>query len=242
LPVTKVWGIANRLGKRLTDHQIYSAWDLASSNPKMIRRISSVSLEKTIEELNGRPCFALEESPPAKKQIYCTRSFGERLTELEPIQQAVALYTRRGIEKLRLQQHLALTVHVFIHTSPFEPHFYSKSQVVQLPYPTDDVRVITKAANQAVANLFKSGHRFVKAGIGLIELVDKRFHQFDLLEQGQSEQADHWVTTIDRINKRFGKGTIHLGSEGFSKKWAMRQHYTSPAYTTRWTDIPIIKC
>nr|WP_101757343.1 Y-family DNA polymerase [Oceanicoccus sp. KOV_DT_Chl] len=242
LPVTKVWGIASRLAKRLAEHHIYSAWDLAASNPKMIRQMSSVCLERTIEELNGRQCYGLEELPPAKKQIYCTRGFGHRLTELEPIQQAVSLYTRRAVEKLRQQKHLAQTIHFFLHTSPFEPGFYSNSQVVQLPFPTDDARVITKAAKQAIMNLYKPGHRFMKAGVGLIAMVDKKHHQFDLWHPGQSEHTDKWVKALDQVNHRFGKGTVHLASEGFTKKWYMRQQFTSPAYTTRWSDLPVIAC
>lgn len=74
MPVTGVWGIAKRLARRLEDLRIYSAWDLATANPKIVRRASNVNLERTIEELNGRPCLGLEDAPPAKKQIYCTLS------------------------------------------------------------------------------------------------------------------------------------------------------------------------
>jgi hypothetical protein len=55
----------------------------------------------TVEELNGVSCFELAEMPPTKKQIYCTRSFGEKATELEPILQATALYAV-GCKKARI--------------------------------------------------------------------------------------------------------------------------------------------
>ena len=61
VPVTAVWGVAKRMATRLEALDIRSAWDLATANPKIVRRRSSVCLERTIEELNGRPCLELEE-------------------------------------------------------------------------------------------------------------------------------------------------------------------------------------
>ena len=242
LPVTAVWGIGRRLAQRLSHIGIHSAWDLARANSKWVRRHSTVCLERTIEELNGRACLAIDELPAPKKQIYCTRGFGYKLTEIEPIQQATALYARRATEKLRAQNHLAASLHVFLHTSPFAGDFYSNSLTVQLPYPTDDTRLISHYARAAIVRLFKDGHRYMKAGVGLLDLRDKTHQQFDLLHPGQSYAADRLMATLDQVNQRFGQGTLHLGSEGFTKKWAMRQAYTSPAYTTRWADIPVCHC
>jgi len=92
IPVTDIWGVVGRLAKRLEPLNIHTGWDLASANPKQIRRVTSVNLERTIAELNGVPCLTLDELPPAKKQIYCTRSFGTKATELRPIQEAISLY------------------------------------------------------------------------------------------------------------------------------------------------------
>lgn len=238
IPVTKVWGIASRLAKRLAELNIYTAYDLAIANPKIIRRYVNVNVERTIEELNGNACIPLEEQPPAKKQIYCSRSFGNKLTELGSIQQAITLYASRAAEKLRQQKHLAKTIHVFIHTSPFEAHYYSNSIVAQLPYPTDDSRVITSCAKQCVKQLYRPNCRFLKAGIGLIELEARAHKQQDLFHPGQPIRDDILMKTLDKINAYYGKGTLFLGAEGMHKKWYMRQAYTSPAYTTRWEDLP----
>ncbi|PMR71721.1 translesion error-prone DNA polymerase V subunit UmuC [Halomonas heilongjiangensis] len=240
-PVTGVWGVAKRLARRLEDLRIYTAWDLATANPKVVRRASSINLERTIEELNGRPCLALEEVPPAKKQIYCTRSFGSRATTVLPVLEAVSLYATRATEKLRRQHHLALTMHVFMHTSPFEPNFHSASTIAQLPFPTDDTREIVSLARAVAARLYSSGHAYIKAGVGLIELFDKKHHQFDLLQPGQSEKTDKLMVMVDEINKRKGRGTVFLAAQGITKPWAMRQKFKSPEYTTRWSDFPVVR-
>lgn len=241
VPVTAVWGVGTRLARRLEDMNIRSALDLARANPKIVRRASSVNLERTIEELNGRACLALEDLPPAKKQIYCTRSFGNKATTLQPVLEAITLYATRAAEKLRAQHHLAMTIHVFIHTSPFEPNFHAVSDMAQLPYPTDDTREIAALTRRIATGLYSPGHAFLKAGVGLVEITDRKHHQFDLLHAGQSGKADRLMAVMDRINRHHGKGSLFLGAQGISKPWYMRQQFTSPEYTTRWRDLPVVR-
>ncbi|MDP5209193.1 Y-family DNA polymerase [Microbulbifer sp. 2205BS26-8] len=237
-PVDKVWGIGRRLSRRLAGFGVETAYDLAQANPKVLRRHSNVNIERTIEELNGVPCIPLEEQPPVKKQIYCTRSFGTKLSELQPIQQAVTLYASRAAEKLRAQQSLVKAIHLFLHTSPYEPNYYSRSTVVQMPYPTDDTRLIVQLAKEAIAGLYRPGRHFMKAGVGLVELVPGSLGQGDLFTSGQPAHIGRMMRVLDQVNQRFGRGTLFLGAEGVQKKWKMRQAYTSPAYTTRWGDLP----
>ena len=240
VPVTKIWGVGSRIGKRLTEHNIYTAWDLASSSPKMIRRHFSVCLERTVEELNGTTCLDLEDNPPAKKQIYCSRSFGNKPSELDPLLQAISLYACRATEKLRAQQHLVSTIHIFIHTSPHQPNYYSNSTVVKLPYPTDDSRVIVAKAKQAVRKLYRPGYKYLKSGIGLIEIMSKQHCQPDFFQPPQEKTADALMATLDNINQRYGSGAAFLAGEGIRERWTMRQQHRSPCYTTDWNDLPTI--
>ncbi len=46
---------------------------------------------------------------------------------------------------------------------------------------------------------------------------------------------------MDRINRHQGKGSLFLGAQGISKPWYMRQQFTSPEYTTRWSDLPVVR-
>ena len=241
MPLTSLWGVGKRQANRLAPLGIRSAWDLANASPKVVRKHSSVCLERIIEELNGHVCLELEEVPAAKKQIYCTRSFGKKATSLQPVLEAVSLYATRAAEKLRKQNHVALTLHVFIQTSPAMANYLSISQVIQLPYPTDDTRLIVCAAREAAQRLYRPGHAFLKAGVGLIDIRDKRYQQFDLLHQGQSPQADRLMFVMDQVNRREGRGTVFLASQGTHKPWYMRQNYRSPEYTTCWQDIPKVR-
>jgi DNA polymerase V len=73
-----------------------------------------VIVERTVRELNGESCLALEDAPPPKQQIVVSRSFGQRVTSIEDLQQAVVTYATRASEKLREQgskcQHVSVSV------------------------------------------------------------------------------------------------------------------------------------
>lgn len=240
LPVIQVWGVGKRLAKRLERFNIHSVYDLAQADAKTLRREVSVNLERTINELNGIACYPLEEQPPAKKQIYCTRSFGKKLTELLPIKQAVAVYASRAAEKLRAQNSLVQSIQVFLNTSPFESGYVSRSIVCQTPFPTNDSREIVTSALQGLASIYQPGHRYLKAGVGLLDVCDRSFNQYDLFHQGQSNRSDKVMQVLDKTNLVHGRNALFIGSEGVVQKWAMRQQYKSPAYTTQWSDIPVV--
>ena len=49
-----------------------------------------------------------------------SRSFGRRLTEFEPVREALAAYVTRVGEKLRREHRHARQMMIFLHNSPFD--------------------------------------------------------------------------------------------------------------------------
>jgi DNA polymerase V len=54
-----------------------------------------------VTEVRGTPCVPLEITPPNKKLITCSRSFGAATSSLDELRAAVAFYVARAAEKLR---------------------------------------------------------------------------------------------------------------------------------------------
>ena len=241
VPVTDVWGINHRTAKRLSDLHVRTAFDLANLNTTVARKRTNINVARIIEELNGVSCLSLETAPPAKQQIYCTRSFGNHATSRNAVLEGVSLYATRAAEKLRHQNHFAVAIHVFLHTSPFKPNFHVASQVARLPYPTDDTRVIIATARAVATTLFEPGRAYLKAGVGLLELTDRAYRQLDLFHPGQSLRTDKLMQVLDTLNRTHGKGTVFFAAQGVSTPWAMRQGFLSPRYTTRWAEIPTVR-
>jgi len=157
--VAEVWGVGRKMKLHLDAMGIKSAMDLAKADPWTLRKKFSIVIEKTARELGGTPCLELDEPDPPKQEICCSRMFGMRLTELPPIREAVATYMMRASEKLRAQKSLCKKVRVCIRTGMFNPEEakYANGVVVDMPYPTDDVRLLTQAALGALDRIFRLG-------------------------------------------------------------------------------------
>ena len=99
--VGDVWGVGRSIGKQLNDAGVHTVLDLVRLSPSMVRDRWSVVLERTVRELQGEPCISLEDQPDPKKQIACTRSFGQAISDLPSLIEAVSEFASRAAEKLR---------------------------------------------------------------------------------------------------------------------------------------------
>lgn len=244
--VGEVWGVGRRIGKQLRDAEVTTVLDLARLSPSMVRDRWSVVLERTVRELQGEACISLDDAPSPKKQIACTRSFGQPVTEVEPLIEAVSEFTSRAAAKLRHQSGLAGQLLVFAHTSPFRqgPHF-SKSIVIPLRRPTADTRHLVQAAVMGVIQIYKPGFKLSKAGVMLLDLMPGNVSQGELdFDAPETRDRGKLMAAMDAINDRFGRGAIHVGSAvgaGASRDWSMRQERLTPQYTTKLSDIPVAR-
>lgn len=112
--------------------------------------------------------------------------------------------------------------------------------VHHFPYPTSDTTLLVKVATEATKQLFKPGVRYYKIGVGLIELVDGRHTQQDLFNPNQGN--DKLMAVFDSLNSKYGTDTVFIGAQGIEQRWSMRREMLTPQYTTRWRDLPRVRC
>ena len=249
--VSEVWGVGRRLNAQLKASGIESVWDLRESSTSALRARFGVVMERTIRELQGHACIDLEDVPAHKKEIACTRSFGQAVVSLEPLVQAVSEFASRAAEKLRRQHSQASQVLVFIRTSPFRsgPQ-YSQSVTLPLLRPSADTSTLVQTAVLGLRLIYQGGFSFAKAGVMLMDLSDEGVEQGELslederLEQAKPAHCPQLMQTLDRLNQRYGRGTLSVASSGITtqhKIWSMRQERLTPRYTTAWADMPIAR-
>lgn len=243
--VGEVWGIGPRLADQLRALGVRTVLDAARLDPAMVRRRWSVTLERTIRELQGQACIGLEQAPPAKQQIACTRSFGQPVTELGPMVQAVSEFAARAGEKLRAHGSRAGQVLVFAHTSPFRTgKSYSKAITLALRRPSSNTLELVATAARGMRAIYRPGYQFMKAGVMLLDLVPEGQEQGELALDDEGQASARLMTAVDAINDRYGKGSIRVASAGVQvrkRQWEMRQELRTPRYTTRWDEVPVAR-
>ncbi|MGF6513002.1 DNA polymerase V [Pseudomonas sp. BT76 TE3572] len=242
--VSEVWGVGRRMKMHLDALGVKTAMDLAKADPRMLRKKFSVVIEKTARELAGTPCLELDEPDPPKQEICCSRMFGKRLTELAPIKEAVATYMMRASEKLRAQGSVCKKIRVSIRTGMFNPEEakFANGVVVDLPYPTDDVRLLTKAAVDALERVYRPGFKYSKAEVLLLNLCQPGEYTDDLFAVSQPSEATKVMAVLDKINGRWGRGTLRAASVPSNPDWGMRREMMSQSFTTRIDQLWTVQC
>jgi DNA polymerase V len=237
-PVEEIWGVGRRIAARLNNLNIETALQLCEADQKYLRQQFSVVLERTALELNGTPCFDIEDIPPPKKQIVTSRSFGQRITELQPLDEAISEFMTKAAEKLRIEKQSAKLVTIFIRTSPFATDMpqHSKTISESLVNPTSDTMKLISIAQRLLKACYKPGFEYAKAGVMLSDFYPAHSPQADMFEEHE-EGASRLMAVIDNIN-RSGTGKVFFGSSGAGPKlWGMKRENLSPCYTTRWDDL-----
>lgn len=247
--VGEVWGVGRKIAAQLKVAGIETVLDLARLDPATVRRRWSVVLERTVRELQGMPCIGLDDQPPPKKEIACTRSFGQPVSGLADLEQAVSTFASMAAQKLRRQSSHTAYVLVFIHTSPYRkgPQ-YARSITVPLLRATSDTVPVVNAALAGLRRIYRPGYAFIKAGVMLLDLHSAKLRQGELDLEPQEAQdctRERLMGVLDELNQRYGRGTLKLASAGVEAlgeraSWAMRQERRSPAYTTCWDDMLVV--
>ena len=240
IAVDEVWGVGRKLTVRLAEHGIHTVQDLRVAHLPTLRAAFGVVMEKTQRELQGIACIDLEDVTPAKKQIIASRSFGQAVHDVDVLKDAMSTFVANACAKLRAQESHASVIQVFLQTNRFrrdQPQ-YMPSLSVPLPQPTNDSLVVNRWADYLVGRMFKPGYEYKKAGVMLGDISPVGRYQTDWLEPPQATDT-RLMTTLDKLNQRYGRGTVKVSTQGAHTGWQMRQERKSPNYTTNWDTLPL---
>ena len=105
--------------------------------------------------------------------------------------------------------------------NPDEPKF-ARGMICELPYPTDDTRLIMRAADRGLELVYREGFAFSKAEVLLMDLRQRGEYTDDLFVEVQSGASERVMGVMDKINARWGGGTIRPGRVPTAPDWGMR--------------------
>jgi DNA polymerase V len=243
VPVTGLWGIAGRLGKRLNAIGIFTIADLKASDPVAMRKKFSVVLQRTILELNGTSCIPLETVRASKEQMIFSRSFATPVTTAARMREVMALYAQQAAIRLAKEGQQAKILTCFAGTSHFNEQASSfPSATVKLPAPTADPVILTKAAVAALDGQVFDGVPYARAGVMLTGLSPAGA-QPQLPSFATAHEDKNIGALLGQVMDRYGTAAIGLGRAGMTvaPDWQMKRERMSPRYTTEWDELPVVK-
>jgi len=244
-PTREVWGIGRQLDKKLDSMGIQTVFDLVKLDPAKAHKAFSILMADTILELRGIERITLNLAPAPKQEIMSSRSFGNPITSFSDLSDILSELCTKASTKLRKQNSIAKRLMIFIGTSTFRKcQQYQNSRIVQLSHPTSSTTRVINTALQALNVIFKDNIQYSKAGIMLMDLVPAQSCQGELFDEiAESPKSDSLMAVMDKLNAQYGKNTLKVASMGNhdTEGWYTKQERKTPAYTTDWRELLIVK-
>lgn len=244
IEVSEVWGVGRKHSKKLQSMGINTVLDLACAEPREMQKKFSIVMARTIYELQGISCIEIEHTPPSKKQIVASRSFGGRVTELTDLKEAISMYAQDACKRLRDEGLLCGCMIAFVQSNPFDPNvpFYNKSITGSFSEPTDCAIDFVKAATRMLNDIYKEGIKYKKCGVVLTGLEPKTGHTYDLLTDFEHiEKKESLMKAMDGIHSKFGKKKIGVGPCFIpNRNWSMSRDKLS-RNPFKWDQLMTIK-
>jgi DNA polymerase V len=234
-PVSDVWGIGRKSTSALQALGYDTALQFRNADTSRIRTLLGVFGEKTMLELQGKPCFTFGELS-LKKSILVSRSFDRAMIDTHAISLALSAHVQDACEKLRRQESLARAGEVFIEILQENgPKKYLGSSFY-LPLPANDTPTILTIAKETLLNLLRGTMRVKKCGILLFDFMQEEDLPHDLFWKGLDPKKKKLMALVDSLNTRFGKNTLFYASNKTSD-----DSRRSPRYTTCWNELAVVK-
>lgn len=240
--VRDVWGVGGVTATRLEKWGIGTARQLRDADGQWLRQKLGVNGRRLALELQGIACYGIEEEPLIPKSVRCFRSFREPVADIAAMKEAIASYISRAAFKIRNHGLSAAALTVFLRTSRFGSgdHYYNAA-TIELPVSSQSTRELLGYALKAVDGIFRPGYRYKKAGVLLHGLLPVSQVQPSMIDTIDRRREECLMSAVDGINNRLGNGIIRFAAEGLKQPWRLKADNLTPAYTTRWSDIPVVK-
>lgn len=219
IPVDDIWGIGRKWSKKLKTMGVESVGQFVMVSDSIVRKLMNVNGLKTKMEILGMYCHPVQKIPKLNKNIASTRSFGQDITSLEQISEAMYSYIKSGVKKLTDNETMPNKATIFLcgNIHKGEKHYANKQ--ISFQSQTRDIDEIWSQVYPHLKNIYKDTKKYKKCGIIFNELMP------DTTSQGTL-----FTTLIEYIRP----------PENKEKKWEMRQEFISQKFTTSWDDIPSV--
>lgn len=238
-PIGDVWGIGRANKLKMNRVGVYTAKQFCEQDTLLIRKLMGVVGERMLWELRGTSCLMIENEPPPKQSITCSRSFGKRVTELDELLEAMSFFVNTACIKLREQGSFAQGLCVFLESildpQTVRSRYYSHGG--KFPIATQDTGVVIAHAKNYVRQIHHDKEIYKKCGIILLDLVPEGGIVTDLFQEKPDPKRSRLMGTFDAINAHYGKGSVFFAAMGTKQEWKTRAERRSRFYTTSWDDL-----
>lgn len=241
LPVEDVWGIGSRWSARFQKMRIKAAYDFTQIPDEWVKKHMTIVGLRLKKELMGESCLELDDNPEAHKSISVSRSFHEELLSFDEVYERIATFVSRGAVKLRKQKSVAGMIMVYLRSNPFrkDRNLFFRQGFARLSHRTNSTIELLQYAKLVLQKIYEP-YPIKKAGIVLLDLVSSDARELSFFHEHQ-QKHERLMNILDKVNEKYGSDTLRIAAQQAPLRHKVLQQKLSPAYTTRWEDILVVK-
>jgi DNA polymerase V len=240
--VEDLWGIGSRYAEKLNRQGVNTALKLRCLPEAWVKKNMTIVGLRLYKELHGISCLPLEYLAPDRKAIGSAKSFGKPVETFPEMHEALSQYIATCAVKLRNQKCCAALLSVFVQTNFFRKNErqYSNFQTMTLTPATNLTPELIKNASLLLKKIFKPGYKYKRVGVLLSGFTPDNVLQGHLFDTRDRAKLSVVQKTMDDINKRHARDQVRFASQGFERRWKMKQERLSKRFTTQISEILVV--
>lgn len=240
--LSTLWGVGVRSFRRYQSAGYETVADLLQADQRRIKTLFGISGERLLSELSDRAVYPVTQQLTEQQSIMSSRSFRDSTTDLLVLEDAVAYHTRHIAKDLRRQKLRTKIVRISIQASKYSDFLLQGASLeAVLDIPTNDTFTLLEATQELLRQAFKAGVPYKKVGVSASWLVSEAVRQETLFQIEQKQKTADLLSVVDALNSKASRELVSIGERYRGQQWQARKDNISPAYTTKWTDVVVVK-
>ena len=210
LPITKVediCGIGKRMKTALNKEGILTCAEFVSKSDEWLKNKYSVTYWELKHELLGECIYKISPEHKVPKSIQETSSFAPSTNEKEFLKNEINKHIKDACRKMRKHNLKTSNIGVMLKTKDFVVYSDSKNTQSALCLEMD----ISKFAFELFEKIYNSNMLYRSTGVFFSNLSDADITQGNLFDNTDSKKSGNLSKSIDKIEAKFGKGSIKTG-------------------------------
>ncbi len=210
IPTAEIWGLGRNRVALLAKFGVHTAWDYINRPEPWVRKLLHKPGAEIWQELRGNMILQLDKEPQRPEaSISKTKTFSAPSENSDFVYAKLIRNLESACIKLRRHHLRAREIHISLRTKDY----YEQSMGVRLSRTFQDAHDVTPTLRTLFQRLHVPGTTYRTTGVVLTGFSDDTQYQYSLFEDPiYIERMRAIGQTTDRLQARFGKHTICLGT------------------------------
>ena len=213
IPVEEIWGVGKNIARTLKSYGIFYADEILLKDDNFYKTTfgkKGMELKYELSGISVMPVTGIIEKP---KSIQKTRAFPDFTKDKEYIKSELAMHLHNVCKKLRNYNLKTNHIAVMLRTKDF-----------RVLYKEEKIDISTNSEidlTQIVLKLFESIYYkdiiYRSSGVIVINLTEAETPQLSFFTNIEAEKSKKLSSVIDKMEDKFGKGSLAVGKIGIKK-------------------------